>query len=260
MPTDKGTALITGASLGLGREFAKLFAADGFDVVLVARSEDRLRELAGELEKAHGIHAHVIAADLGDATAPERISREVEAKGLQLDFLVNNAGFGSSGPFVESDTKRELEMVQVNIAALLHLTRLVLPGMVKRGRGRVLNIASTAGFVPGPFMATYYASKAFVISFTEAIAFELSGTGVTATAHCPGATGTEFARTAGNDKSLLFKLRVADATETAKDGYRSMMAGRVVAIHGIMNWLIVQSIRISPRWAIRAIGAWLNKK
>ncbi len=244
--------------MGLGREYARLFAADGYDVVLVARSEGKLRELATELAQK-SVQAHVVADDLGDPEAPERIYKAVRDKGIDLDFLVNNAGFGSSGRFYELDAKREVEMVQVNVAALVHLTRLVLPDMVKRHRGRVLNIASTAGFVPGPFMATYYASKAFVISFTDAIAYELRGTGVTATVHCPGATETEFARTAGNDKSILFRLAVADATPTARDGYRAMMRGRAVAIHGIMNWLLIQSQRFGPRAVLRAAAAWLNR-
>jgi short-subunit dehydrogenase len=260
MTVRKGTALITGASMGLGREFARLFAADGIDVVLVARSEGKLRELAAELEKAHGIRAHVVADDLTDPAAPERIFQSVKRAGVELEYLVNNAGFGSHGRFDQLDAKRELEMVQVNIAALVHLTRLFLPELVSRGHGRVMNIASTAGFQPGPLMATYYATKAFVISFTEAIAYELRHTGVTVTAHCPGATATEFARTASNDTSMLFRLGAADAPAVARHAYRAMQRGQVLAIHGIVNWLLVQSVRFSPRALVRATVAWVNSK
>jgi short-subunit dehydrogenase len=259
MPPTKAVALITGASLGLGREYARLFAADGHDVVLVARTESKLRELATELEKKPGVKAHVLVEDLGDAAAPDRILEAVQKLGLEIEFLVNNAGFGSNGSFWKLDVARETEMVQVNVTALLRLTRLFLPQMVKRGHGRVLNIASTAAFVPGPFMATYYASKAFVVSHSEALAYELRGTGVTVTAHCPGATQTEFARTAGNDTSVLFKLAVADARHVASHGYRAMLAGRVVSIYGVMNWLLVQSQRLAPRALLRAIAARLNR-
>src|SRR5262245_37104081 len=200
MPT---IALITGASAGLGSEYARLFAADKHALGLVARRRDRLDELAAALEKAHGVSSYVFPADLTDPAAPRRLHDEIAAAGLEVEFLVNNAGFGSNGTFSEMDTQRELELIEVNVKALVHLTRLFLPGMVARQRGRILNIGSTAGFVPGPFMATYYASKGFVISFTEALAHELRGTGVTATVSCPGATATEFAGVAGNDRSRL---------------------------------------------------------
>jgi short-subunit dehydrogenase len=258
MADPHGTALITGASMGLGREYARLFAADGHDVILVARSEGKLQELARELEAARGIKTSVLAEDLGDPAAPERVFKWTQDRGLQVDYLVNNAGFGTSGAFVDLDRKREVELVQVNIGTLVHLTRLVLPAMVSRRRGRILNIASTAGFVPGPFIATYYASKAFVISFTEAIAWELRGKGVTATVHCPGATATAFSRTAGNDRSILFRLSQADAGTVVRHGYRAMMSGRVVSVPGFLNWLSTQSSRFGPRAVLSAVSAWLN--
>ncbi len=170
-------ALITGASSGLGLEYAKLFAQDKHDVILIARRRDRLDTLAAELTKAHGIQAHVITADLMDPAAAERIVQEVQAKGLEVEFLVNNAGFGTAGPFWTNDVAKELGQLHVNITALVALTRAFLPGMVKRGHGRVLNIGSTAGFQPGPYMSIYYATKAFVNSFTEGLWFELKGTG-----------------------------------------------------------------------------------
>lgn len=255
---DKTTALITGASAGLGRDFARLFAADGHDTVLVARRKDRLDELAAELQGG-GTSATVIAEDLGDAGAPERIVTALAAQGIEIEFLVNNAGFGTTGAFAEVDLRRELEMVQVNVTALLHLTGLLLPAMVKRGSGRILNIGSTAGFQPGPGMATYYASKAFVNHFTEALAHELKGSGVSATVSCPGATATEFGDIAGNAKSILFKMGAADSQEVAREAYRAMMAGKPMVIHGLTNRLAMESLRLSPRAVVRALVANLNK-
>ncbi len=253
-----GSALITGASAGLGTEYARLFAADRHDLVLVARRRDRLEALAGELAKAHGVRADVVAADLAAPDGVQRVVEEVKRIGVEVEFLVNNAGFGTTGAFASLDEKRELEMVQVNVTTLVALTRAFLPGMVKRKRGRILNIGSTAGFQPGPFMAVYYASKAFVNSFTEALWYELRGTGVTATVSCPGATATEFAGVAGNDKSRLFKMGAMSAREVAQAGYRAMMAGKPMAVHGLKNKMGVQLLRISPRAAVRALAASLN--
>jgi uncharacterized protein len=252
------TALVTGASSGLGSQFAWLFAGDGHDVVLVARRRDKLEGLASEITKKHGVRAVALAADLTDPASPERIATEIGGLGLEIEFLVNNAGFGSNGAFIELDAKRELEMVQVNVTALVHLTRLLLPAMVARRSGRILNLGSTAGFQPGPFMAVYYASKAFVNSFTEALAFELKGTGVTATVSCPGATVTEFAQVAGNDKSRLFRMGAMDARDVAAHAYRAMMRGEVMAIPGMKNKLGLQSLRIAPRSALRRVVARLN--
>jgi short-subunit dehydrogenase len=254
----KQTALITGASAGLGREYARLFAKDGHDLVLVARRRERLDELARELAAAHGTTCMVIAADLAAPSAGQQIADQVQAAGRTIDFLVNNAGLGKRGPFAQSDVRLQLEMIDVNMRALVDLTHRFLPGMLERKQGRILNIASIAGFVPGPFMATYYASKAFVVSFTEALAQELRGTGVTATASCPGPTATEFADVAGSSKSNLFRRPVADAASVARHGYRAMLAGTVVAIPGLKNKLSVQSARIAPRAAVRAISAKLN--
>ena len=200
------TALITGASAGLGLEYARLFAADKHDLVLVARRRERLDALAAELAAAHGVKVHVVTADLMEPAAPQQIVDAVAALGVEVESLVNNAGFGTNGPFWELDPAKERGMIEVNVTALVALTRAFLPGMVQRKRGRVLNIGSTAGFQPGPYMAGYYASKAFVNSFTEGLAYELRGTGVTATVSCPGATATEFALVAGNEKSKLFKM------------------------------------------------------
>lgn len=258
--SEKRTALVTGASAGLGREIASLFAKDRHDVVLVARSESKLNALADDLRQADGITAHVVAADLSDPKAPWAVLDEVRRRGIAVDFLVNNAGFGSNGSFLDLDLAREIDMVEVNVSALVKLTHLFVGPMRERGFGRVLNIASTAGFQPGPFMATYYASKAFVVSFSEALAFELEGTGVTVTCHCPGATATDFASTAGNDRTRLFQRSgVADAKEVALHAYRAMMRGEVLTVHGVLNWIGAEALRFAPRSLVRSIAASLNR-
>jgi short-subunit dehydrogenase len=253
------TALITGASSGLGLELAQLFAADKHDVVLVARRRDQLEALATRLAAERGVVARVISADLGDPGAPQRIVDELKRRNIEIEFLVNNAGFGTSGPFVERDLLRELAMVQVNVASLVHLTGLLLPAMVARKSGRILNLGSTAGFQPGPFMSVYYASKAFVNSFTEALSYELHGTGVTATVSCPGATATEFGKISGNDRSRLFQMRVMAAPEVAAHAYRAMMAGKPLAIPGLRNKLVLQMLRLGSRGMIRGVAARLNE-
>jgi short-subunit dehydrogenase len=252
------TALVTGASAGIGKEIAELCAADGHGLVLVARRRERLDELAGELRERHGVPCRVIAEDLGDPQAAPRIHAELA--GTPIDILVNNAGFGSNGAFHTLDARRELEMVQVNVTSLVHLTHLFLPAMVERGWGRVLNVGSTAGFQPGPFMATYYASKAFVNSFTEALWTELRGTGVTATVSCPGPVATEFAGIAGNDHSKLFKsASVATPDVIAKQAYSAMMKGRPLVVHGALGKVALQSLRFTPRAMTRKVAASLNR-
>src|SRR5438105_1619406 len=258
MANSANAALITGASAGLGVEYARLFAADGHDVVLVARRRERLDALAKELQQAHRTRARVIAADLASPVGPGQVMDEVLRLGLEVGVLVKNAGVGTSGPFAASSLHRELEMIQVNIVSLLTLTRALLPEMIARKSGRILNVGSTAGFQPGPFMAGYYASKAFVNSFTEALWYELRGTGVTATVSCPGATATEFAAVAGSERSRLFRMGAASPQQVAKEGYRAMMAGRPMVVHGMKNKLAVQALRVSPRAAVRVIAASLN--
>ena len=249
-------ALVTGASAGLGREFARLFAADGWNVILVARRKERLEELAAKLVAAHSIDAVVIAADLSDPASPRQVHTQVVAAGRRVDVLVNNAGFGTNGAFAELDPAREMAMVQVNVAALVELTRLFLPNMIERGHGHVLNVGSTAGFQPGPFMATYCASKAFVNSFTEALAEELRGTGVSATVSCPGATATEFSKISGNDTAALFQNGVvASAAEVARHAYVAMKYRRAVAVPGLMNKVAMQALRLTPRAVARRVAA-----
>lgn len=247
-------ALVTGASAGIGEELAKRFAADGYDLVLVARDRARLEKVGEELKAKHGIRYHAIPADLSDPAAPEHVLHAVRKLGVQVEALVNNAGFGLYGPFVKTEhgeatePKRELEMIQVNVAALTHLTKLFLPEMVQRGRGRVLNVASTAAFQPGPLMAVYYASKAYVLSFGEALAVELRGTGVTVTTLCPGATRTEFQKAAAMEDSRLFNTPlVMSAEEVAEVGYRAMQRGKGVVIPGAANNVMAQAVRFVPR-------------
>ncbi|MFZ5896621.1 MAG: SDR family NAD(P)-dependent oxidoreductase [Myxococcota bacterium] len=254
-------AVITGASAGLGKEFAKLFAADGHGVVLVARRKDELEALGRALEASHGTKAVVMAHDLAERSSARHIYEEVLAQGLDVEFLVNDAGFGSNGAFVELDIERELHMVDVNVKALMELTYLFLPRMLNRGGGRILNIGSVAGFQPGPFMATYYASKAFVNSFSEALAFELKGTGVSVTLSCPGPTATEFSSSAGNDNSTMFRAigGVADPSRVAREAYRAMLAGKSSIVHGLKNQAGVQALRVSPHSLAIAIAAKLNR-
>lgn len=257
--SDRPLALVTGASAGIGLELCRLLAADGHDLVLVARRRERLEELAAALADAHGATAHVVPADLADPSAPQSVAGALRSKGLEVDLLVNNAGFGSNGPFHELPLERELAMIQVNVTALVALTGLLLPGMVARGRGRVLNIASTAAFQAGPRMATYYATKAFVLSWSEAVALELEGSGVTVTAHCPGATASEFTAVAGTGKSRLFQQRPpATSAEVAAHAWAATKRGDRVAVHGFANAVGAIATKVVPRAMAARIAAKLN--
>jgi uncharacterized protein len=252
------TALITGASSGIGLELARLMAPD-FDLILTARNQASLEQHGKKLEE-HGNRVHVVPADLAQQDSPEQIFAEIRRRGLQVDVLINNAGFGGYGPFAESDLRSELEMIQVNISALTHLTKLALPGMRERKRGRIMNVASTAGFQPGPLMAVYYATKAYVISFSEAIANELKGSGVTVTCLCPGATATEFAKRADMEKSRLFKMGKMQSADVARVGYAAMMRGKTLVIPGARNWMLAESVRFSPRKLVTVIARSLQER
>lgn len=253
-------ALITGASAGLGEQFAHLFARDGHDVVLVARNEARLEAIAERL-RVHKVRAHVFAEDLAQPGAGARLFQRVKDQGLAIEYLVNNAGFGSTGSFLDLSVEKELEMVQLNCAALLDLSHRFGLEMRTRKSGRILNIASTAAFQAGPFMATYYATKAFVVSFSEALAHELQGTGVTVTVHCPGPTHTEFAGRAGIGENRLFQRPdVAKPEAVAAHAYEAMMQGELLSVHGFFNWVGVQSARFAPRAVLRSIAASLNSR
>jgi len=253
----KGTALVTGASSGIGAELARLCAGDGYDLILVARRTGRLEELASSLTAAHGVKARSVAADLSLPGAPEAILEAV--RGTPIDILINNAGIGLRGTFAEGDWGRQSALMQVNMLAPVHLARLLLPEMQRRHSGRILNVASTAAFVPGPFMALYYASKAFLLSFSEAVANELKGSGVTATVLCPGPTTTEFFEAAGiADSNLLRGGNVMDAAEVARIGYRAMMAGKMEVIAGARNRWMMRGVRLVPRATVAEITRRLN--
>ena len=255
---DRKTALITGASFGIGLELARIFADEGYNLVLVARSADKLRQLASELEKAHGTRSLILAADLSEPGAPAYVLDQTTRADIQVDVLVNNAGFGQYGMFAENDLEECLRQIQLNVTTLTHLTRLYLPAMIERESGRILNVASTAAFQPGPLMAVYYATKAYVLHFSEAIANELQGTGVTVTCLCPGPTITEFQKRANIEGLRLAKYGAMDARTVAEDGYRALMEGKPTVISGFRNWLVAQSVRFAPRRMVTAVARKLQ--
>lgn len=246
------TALVTGASGGIGLELTRLFAADHSNVVLVARSQDKLELLAEELRR-DGVKVSVLPTDLADPAAPQAIFDQLTGHGITVDVVVNNAGFGAMGTVADLPLGRQLQMIQVNVAALTHLTRLFLPGMIERKRGGILNVGSTAGFQPGPNMAVYYAGKAFVLSFTEALAEELIGKGIQVTCLAPGATATGFQATARLEDALLFRLGTMDAKTVAQLGYRGFRRGRVIVIPGFKNKLGAFAVRLVPRVFVRKL-------
>ena len=246
------TALITGASSGLGLELARLFSADKSNLVLVARSQDKLETLAQELRR-DGVQVLVLPKDLTNPAAPQEIFDHLTGQGIVVDVAVNNAGFGAMGRVASLPVQTQVDMVQVNVAALTHLTRLFLPGMIERGRGGILNVGSTAGFQPGPNMAAYYATKAFVLSFTEALAEELLGTGVKATCLAPGATATGFRAAAHMENALLFRLGTMDAKTVVQAGYRGFRRGKVIVIPGWKNKLGAFAVRLAPRFGVRKV-------
>ena len=252
------TVLITGASGGIGYELAKLFARDRHNLILVARTADKLTEVANELQT---VTVKTIALDLASPPAPKFLFDQLRREGIAVDILINNAGFGAFGEFAQMSEDEILGQINLNITALTELSRLFLPPMVARRSGRIMNVASTAGFQPGPLMAVYYATKAYVISFSEAIANELRNSGVTVTCFCPGATHTGFAKRAGTEKSRLFKrLGAMSAEKVALDGYRAVMEGRGLAISGAHNWAVAQSARFAPRKMVTAISRWVAEK
>ncbi|NRA29714.1 MAG: SDR family oxidoreductase [Parvularculaceae bacterium] len=226
------TALVTGASSGIGLEFARLHAKRGGDLIAVARRKEQLDALKAEVEAKGKSTVHVIAEDLSDEASAQRIYDSIAAHGFTVDILINNAGFGGQGLFHGRDWAADRQMIQVNVVALTELTRLFLPDMIARGAGKVLNVSSTAGEVPGPLQAVYFATKAFVTSFSYALTEELKGTGVTVTALLPGATESGFASTSGMDKSSLFQS-TASASSVAKAGYNAMLQGKRRIIAGV---------------------------
>jgi short-subunit dehydrogenase len=259
MRNQKGIAIITGASSGIGHELCKLFARDGYSLLITARGQDALNALAEEL-RANGAKTTVFSTDLALPDAPQRIFEAAERMSQPVEVLVNNAGFGTYGPFVTTVLEDTLAMMQVNMIALTQLCRLILPQMIERGRGRILNVASTAAFQPGPLMAVYFASKGYVLHFSEAVADELRGTGVTVTALCPGPTETGFKSRAGIPPTWLFrKPRLMNPRQAALVGYHALMRGERLAVPGLRNKCLVQAVRFGPRRIVTAISRLLLK-
>jgi short-subunit dehydrogenase len=253
------TVLITGASSGIGLELAKCFATDGCRLILLARNTEALEALAEELRRTNRIEALVLTADLSRPDTPARVFKELQGRGIAVDILINNAGFGAQGQFAGLPLQRQLEMLQVNITALLELTGLFLPGMIERRHGGILNVGSVAGFLPGPGMAVYYATKAFVLSFTEALAEELSGSGLTATALCPGPTTSNFSAVAHGQRVRRLKTGKMPAQAVASHGHRAFRRGKLVAIPGWGNRFLTFLIRIMPRGPVRKMAHFYNR-
>lgn len=242
------TALITGASSGVGYELCKQFAQDHINLVLVARNETRLKEVGDELERDYGISVTPIPIDLSAPDAAKQLHNRVQEKGLSIDYLVNNAGIGFYGPFCESDPNANLEMINLNILALVQLTRLFLPAMIEKGQGRILNLASLAGYQPGgPGAAVYYASKSFVLSFNRGLSVELKGSGVTTTALCPGAMNTGFQVKGGFSQTRLYRYLTTDPKTNAKQGYCAMQRGKVAIVPGMLSKLLAIAGELPPR-------------
>ena len=255
------TALITGASSGIGLELAKIHASKGGNLVLVARSKSKLDELKNELEKNHGISVYIIGKDLSLPNSATEVYAEIKQQNITVDYLINNAGFGDSGLFFDSLWEKQEQMINLNINTLTHFTRLFLKDMVDRKSGKILNLASTASFQPGPTMAVYCATKSYVLSFSEAINNEVREFGVTVTALCPGATISGFQAASSLEGSNLFEgKKLPSSKDVAEYGYRSMMKGKSVVIHGFMNTLMANSIRFAPRSIVVKIARMILKK
>jgi uncharacterized protein len=252
------TALITGASAGLGAQFAKLFAKDRVSLVLVARREDRLQRLKSELEADFGVRVDILPLDLTLPNSVSRVLEFLESRRIEIEYLVNNAGFGQSGVFFDVSLKLNLAQIDLNARSLTELTYRLLPSMIRNGRGRILNVGSTAGDQPGPFMAVYYASKAYVNSFSEALHYELRRTGITVTLSCPGPTFTEFVKVSQQEDNRFFKMNAMPSEVVARQAYQAMMKGTRRITHGIRNKLGSQINRLAPKSATLKIVATLN--
>jgi short-subunit dehydrogenase len=257
------TALITGASRGIGYELAKVFAEHGFDLIVVARSEESLNALANECRSEHGVQVDVLASDLLDADAPARLVESVDKRDLRVDVLVNDAGLLESGRFEEIELGANLRLMDLNLRVLTELTHRLLGGMIERGRGRILNVASLSAFQPVPMLALYAASKAFVLSLSESLSEELRGTGVSVTALCPGLTKTEMfdrAQEATAAARWTPDFLVSDARSVAVDGYQACMARRAVVVPGFPNRLMASLTPMYPRSLVRGMGGWLGRR
>jgi len=251
----KGTALVTGASAGLGTLFARALAAEGHDLILTARRTDRLEALATELRAAHGVKVETIAADLAAPGAAAALIAEIGKRGLAVDTLINNAGFGLSGNVADQDIAALERMIALNCTALVALCHAVVPGMIRMRRGSILNVASTAAFQAGPGMAVYYASKSFVLSFSEALHEEVRKHNVHVSALCPGPTATEFFDAAGTSDDFALKKMAGDPAVVVRDGLKALAANRAVKVSGARNAAVAASVRFTPRWVLRRVVA-----
>jgi short-subunit dehydrogenase len=255
------TALITGASGGIGYELAKVHAEKGINLVLVARNKNKLEELRSEIETDKKVWVYTVTKDLSLPGSPQEVYDELKTKSIAIDYLINNAGIGDYGLFAESDWNKQEQMINLNVTALAHFTRLFLPDMICRGGGRIMNVASTASFQPGPTMSVYFATKAFVLSFSEAINQELRDIGITVTALCPGSTHSGFqAAAADAERGLFAGNKFSSAREVAEYGYNAMIKGKAVAIHGFKNSFLVNSIRFAPRSLILKLTRKIQTK
>src|SRR2546422_10229090 len=255
------TALVTGASGGIGYELAKLFAHDHHNLILVARSGSKLAQFADELQRQFGVSVKAIPLDLAAPPAPQFLFDQLQREDVAVDILVNNAAYGKFGEFADIPLEETLGQIQLNVTALTCLTKLFLAPVIERHAGKIMNVASTAGFQPGPLMAVYYATKAYVISFSEALAEELRGSGVSVTVLCPGPTRTEFQAVAGMQAARLFRLPgVMDAGDVARAGYRGLMRGKRMVVPGLMNRALPFVVRISPRGVVARVSRFLQEK
>jgi len=254
------TALITGATSGIGYELSKVFAKNGYNLVLVARNGQKLEQVASEISQQSAVKTYLIPKDLAVVSSPNEIFDELRNKSINIDVLINNAGFNEYGHFIETNLENELQMLQVNIVSLTHLTKLFLPGMVEKNYGKILNVGSTGSFAPGPLNAVYCATKAYVLSFSEAIASELKDTKVTVTALCPGATKTQFAKRAKIENIKIFQGNVMEARDVAETGYRAMIEGKTSIVVGCMNKLTIFSLRFMPRNVVANVAKNMMSK
>lgn len=253
------TTLVTGASSGLGEGFARALATAGHDLILTARRANRLEALASNLRRAHGVAVHVFPADLAAPETPAALVARVAAAGLAIDTLINNAGFGLQGGVADLDGAKQAAIIEVNCRALVGLAHAVLPAMIARKSGGILNIASTAAFQPAPLLAVYSASKAFVLSFSEALHEEVKMYGVAVTALCPGPTHTEFADVAGMGHSMLFERFAGSPDAVIRDGLAALKGNQAVKISGAMNFLMAGSVRLAPRGMVRRLAHRLQR-
>ena len=250
----KTRALITGGSVGIGAALAEVFAGHGHDLILVSRTREKLEARGRAIHDRSGVDVVCLAEDLTDPDGARRLHEAVMSRGLHVDYLVNNAGVGVYGKFATTNLDAELKMIQLNVTSVVDLTKRFLQHMIERRSGRILNVASTAAFVPGPWMSVYYATKAFLLSFSQAIDYELKANGITVTTLCPGPTESEFKVRAGSQRSRLFEAFVMDAPRVARVGYDAMMKGKAVAIPGLRNKLIPVAARLGPRSLIAELS------